>query len=64
MKHKKAPLRTTDRVEKWFNPRDTFRLILRIIAHVQVTVLPSNHVAAIGKLQEVQVEQISLQLTG
>lgn len=64
MKHKKVPVRTTKRVEKWFILRDTFRLIQRMIAHVRVTVLPSDHVAAIKKMQEVQVEQLSLPLAG
>ncbi|WP_040681089.1 hypothetical protein, partial [Paenisporosarcina sp. TG20] len=64
MKHKKVPLRTTERVEKWFILRDAFRLIQRMIAHIQVTILPKNHMATIEKLAKVQVEQISLQLTG
>jgi hypothetical protein len=63
MKHKKVPIRTTKRVEKWFILRDAFRLIQRMIAHVRVTVLPSNHVATIKKMQEIQVEQLSLPLT-
>ncbi|MEC0094198.1 hypothetical protein [Paenibacillus macquariensis] len=32
MKHKKVPVRTTKRVEKWFILRDAFRLIERMIA--------------------------------
>lgn len=63
MKHKKVPVRTTKRVEKWFILRDAFRLIERMIAHVRETVLPPNHVAVIKKLQEIQVEQLSLPLT-
>jgi hypothetical protein len=62
MKHKKVPVRTTKRVEKWFILRDAFRLIERMIAHVRETVLPPNHVANMKKLQEIQVEQISLPL--
>lgn len=63
MKHKKVPIRTTKRVEKWFILRDAFRLIQRMIMHVQETVLPPNHKVAIEKLQEIQVEQISLPLS-
>jgi Transposase domain (DUF772)/Transposase DDE domain len=62
MKHKKVPVRTTKRVEKWFILRDVFRLIERMIAHVRETVLPPNHVAILKKLQEIQVEQLSLPL--
>jgi hypothetical protein len=64
MKHKKMPVRTTERVEKWFILRDAFRLIQRMISHVRETVLPPHHVAAIKKLQEIQVEQLSLPLAG
>jgi hypothetical protein len=64
MKHKKIPVRKTERVEKWFILRDTFRLIERMIQQVRATVLPPNHVASIKKLQEIQVEQLSLPLTG
>ncbi|MEK4345129.1 transposase [Paenibacillus sp. FSL P4-0184] len=64
MKHKKVPVRTTERVEKWFILRDAFRLVERMIAHVRQTVLPVQHVAAMKKLQEIHVEQISLPLAG
>jgi hypothetical protein len=64
MKHKKVPVRTTERVEKWFILRDAFRLIERMIQHVRATVLPPNHVTALQKLQEIQVEQLSLSLAG
>ncbi|MDQ8738995.1 hypothetical protein [Paenibacillus sp. LHD-38] len=64
MKHKKVPVRTTERVEKWFILRDAFRLIQRMIAHVRETILPMNHVASIKKLQGIQVEQVSLPLAG
>lgn len=64
MKHKKMPVRTTERVEKWFILRDAFRLVERMIAHVRQTVLPAQHIAVIMRLQEIQVEQISLPLTG
>lgn len=62
MKHKKVPVRTTKRVEKWFILRDAFRFIERMIAHVRETVLPPNHVTTLKKWQEIQVEQILLQL--
>jgi hypothetical protein len=62
MKHKKVPVRTTKRVEKWFILRDAFRLIERMVAHIRETVLHPNHVATLKKLQEIQVEQISLPL--
>ncbi|UOF91031.1 hypothetical protein LSG31_01755 [Fodinisporobacter ferrooxydans] len=62
MKHKKVPVRETKRVEKWFILRDAFRLIERMIQHVRATVLPPNHVEMIKKLQEFQVEQLSLQI--
>lgn len=64
MKHKKVPVRTTERVEKWFILRDAFRLVQRMISHVRETVLPLHHVATIKKLQEIQVEQLSLPLAG
>lgn len=63
MKHKKVPVRTTKRVEKWFILRDAFRLVERMIAHVRETVLPPNHVESIKKLQEIQIEQVSLPLS-
>jgi hypothetical protein len=50
MKHKKVPVRTTRRVEKWFILRDAFRLIEWMIAHVRETILPPNHVAILKKL--------------
>lgn len=62
MKHKKVPVRETKRVEKWFILRDAFRLIERMIQHIRATILPKNHVASIKKLQEIQVEQVSLPL--
>jgi hypothetical protein len=64
MKHKKVPVRTTKRVEKWFILRDAFRLIERMIAHIRATVLPATHVLAITKLREIQVEQQSLAIIG
>ena len=62
MKHKKVPVRTTKRVSKWFILRDAFRLIQRMIAHVRMTLLPPKHIENIKKLQEIQVEQLSLPL--
>ncbi|MBD2848686.1 transposase [Paenibacillus sp. IB182496] len=62
MKHKKLPVRTTKRVEKWFILRDAFRLIERMIRHIRATALPPNHVANIKRLQEIQMEQLSLPL--
>jgi hypothetical protein len=64
MKHKKVPVRTTNRVEKWFILRDAFRLIERMIQHLRATVLPPNHLTTLKKLQEIQVEQISLHAGG
>jgi hypothetical protein len=64
MKHKKVPIRTTERVEKWFILRDAFRLIERMIAHVRAKVLPPNHVETLKNLQEMQVEQLSLPIAG
>jgi hypothetical protein len=64
MKHKKVPVRTTTRVEKWFILRDAFRLIQRMISHVHEKLLPPNHVASIKKLQQIQIEQFSLPLVG
>jgi hypothetical protein len=58
------PVRETKRVEKWFILRDAFRLIERMIQHIRATILPKNHVVAIKKLQEIQVEQVSLPLAG
>ena len=64
MKHKKVPVRTTKRVEKWFILRDAFRLVQRMISHVRETILPENHVEKLKRMQEIQVVQISLPLTG
>lgn len=62
MKHKKVPVRTTKRVEKWFILRDAFRLVQRMISHVRETILPANHVEKLKRMQDIQVEQISLPL--
>ncbi len=64
MKHKKVPVRTTERVEKWFILRDAFRLIQRMLAHIKQTLLHPHHEASIKKLQEIQVEQYSLPMAG
>lgn len=64
MKHKKVPVRTTKRVEKWFILRDAFRLVQRMISHVRETILPPSHVENLKQMQEIQVEQISLPLAG
>lgn len=64
MKYKKVTVRTTKRVEKWFILRNAFRLIERMIEHLRATILPPNHVTTLKKLQEIQVEQISLPLAG
>ena len=64
MKHKKVPVRTTKRVEKWFILRDAFRLVQRMISHVRETVLPPNHVENLKQMQKIQVEQLSLPLAG
>lgn len=64
MKHKKVPVRTTERVEKWFILRDAFRLIQRMLAHIKQTLLHPQHEASIKKLQEIQVEQYSLPVAG
>lgn len=62
MKHKKVPVRTTKRVEKWFILRDAFRLMERMIAHIRETILPADHMKALKKLQDIQVEQLTLPL--
>jgi hypothetical protein len=35
-----------------------------MIQHIRATVLPQDHVANIKKLEEIQVEQLSLPLAG
>lgn len=62
MRHKKVPVKTTEKVQSFFIMRDTFRLIERIIKHVRATLLPKNHVEKIKELQMQQVEQIALPL--
>ncbi|MDC3418457.1 transposase [Aquibacillus salsiterrae] len=62
LRHKKVPVKTTEKVQSFFIMRDIFRLIKRIIKHVRATVWPSNHVEKIKGLQRQQVEQISLPL--
>lgn len=64
MKYKKVTVRTTKRVEKWIILRNAFRLIERMIQHLRATILSPNHVTTLKKLQEIQVEQISLPLAG
>lgn len=64
MKHKKVPVRTTKRVEKWFILRDAFRLVQRMISHVRETLLPPKHVEVLQQMQVIQVEQLSLPLAG
>lgn len=44
IKHKKVPIRTTERVKKWFILRDALRLIEGMIQHVRATILSPNHV--------------------
>lgn len=60
MRHKKVPVRTTERVQSFFIMRDMFRLIERIIKHVRATCLPKDHVEKMKKLQMMQAEQLSL----
>lgn len=62
LRHKKVPVKTTERVQSFFIMRDMFRLIERIIKHVRATILPENHVEKIKELQMQQVEQMSLPL--
>lgn len=62
MKHKKVPVRRTERVATWLILRDTFQLIKRMIQHVRTTILPANHVEKIRRLQQIQIEQLSLPL--
>ena len=64
MRHKKVPVKTTERVESFFIMRDLFRLIERMIKHVRATVLPKDHVEKILDLQRMQVEQLSLPIAG
>ncbi|MES7591070.1 hypothetical protein U6Y30_12320, partial [Cutibacterium acnes] len=60
MKHKKIPVRTTERVQSFFIMSDIFRLIQRMIKHVRATVLPSDHVEKLQAMQHQQVKQVSL----
>ena len=64
MRHKKVPVKTTERVQSFFIMRDLFRLIERMIQHVRDTILPENHVEVIKALQIQQVEQLSLPIAG
>jgi len=60
MRHKKVPVKTTEKVQSFFIMRDAFRLIKRIIEHVRVTVLPEDHVEKIKALHMKQVQQVAL----
>ena len=60
MKHKKIPVRTTERVQSFFIMSDIFRLIQRMIKHVRATVLPSDYVEKLQAMQHQQVKQVSL----
>src|SRR5699024_7915089 len=62
MRHKKVPVKSTERVQSFFIMRDMFRLIERIIKHVRAKILPKDHVEKIKELQMQQVEQIALPL--
>ncbi len=62
MRHKKAPVKTTEKVQSFFIMRDIFRLIERMIKHVRETVLPKDHVEKIKELHKQQIEQMSLPL--
>ncbi len=53
MRHKKVPVKTTERVESFFIMRDTFRLIKRMINHARDTILPENHVKKIKGITDI-----------
>ena len=60
MRHKKVPVRKTVRVQSFFIMRDLFRMIERMIKQARDTLLPKDHVEKIKELQQVQIEQMSL----
>ncbi|WP_160141652.1 transposase [Salicibibacter halophilus] len=62
MRHKKVPMKTTEKVQSFFIMRDLFRLIQRMIKHVRETIMPENHLDIIREQQMMQVEQVSLPL--
>ncbi|WP_269409933.1 hypothetical protein [Lentibacillus daqui] len=62
LRHKKVPVKTTEKVQSFFIMRDMFRLIERMIKHVRETVLPKDHVEKIKELHKQQIEQMSLPL--
>lgn len=64
LRHKKVPVKTTEKVQSFFIMRDIFRLVERIIKHVRATVLPKDHVEKIKELHIQQIEQMSLPLAG
>lgn len=62
MRHKKVPVKTTDKVQSFFIMRDLYRLIERMIKHARDTILPVDHVEKIKQLQQRQIEQVALSL--
>lgn len=64
MKHKKVPVRSTERVQVWFVLRDTFQLIQRMLAFIREEVRSAAHYERIDHLQSMQVEKFALAPTG
>lgn len=62
MKHKKVPVRGTDKVQTFFAMQDMSRLITAQIRHIRETQLPKEHVMQISQMCIQQYEQLLLDI--
>jgi transposase len=62
MKHKKVPVRGTDRVQSFFAMQDMSRLVTAQIAHLRETKLPKEHRERLTQMRNEQYEQLVLDI--
>ncbi|RIV16617.1 hypothetical protein D2Q93_16850 [Alicyclobacillaceae bacterium I2511] len=60
MKHKKVPVKGTDRVQSFFAMQDMSTLITAQLAHIQETQLPKEHEEILAQMCREQYEQLML----
>jgi restriction endonuclease Mrr len=60
MKHRKVPVRGTERVQSFFAMQDMSRLITAQIAHIRKNELPEEHIQQIKQMSKQQYKQIVL----
>lgn len=61
-KHKKIPVKGTDRVQSFFAMQDMSRLIAAQIAHIRETLLPNEHVEQLTQMCNEQYELLMLDI--